>query len=118
MLGERIRHYRLLKGMKQNKLAEKLFISTSYISALETNEQLPALSIVLKLFDLLDCSPNDLFEYQDRKDENSNISDYKNPDGTISETVRLMEGMSPEAKYKVFSCAQDQAFISKVKSAK
>ena len=38
MLGERIRHYRLLKGMKQNELAEKLFISTSYISALETNK--------------------------------------------------------------------------------
>ncbi|MDO4987474.1 MAG: helix-turn-helix transcriptional regulator [Synergistes sp.] len=106
MLGDRIKHFRMLKGMKQSELAEKLFVSPNYISAIEKGRAQPSLPIVVKLFDLLDCSPNDLFEY------NSSTAVKGISDSTVSETVSMMLSMTPEAKFKVFSYAKDQAFIS------
>jgi len=111
MLGERIKHFRMVKGLKQSELAELLFISTSYISAIEKGRKSPSLPIVIKLFSLLDCSPNDLFEF------NSPTAFDAVSDSTVSETVKLLLDMPPEAKFKVFSYAQDQAYISKSKSA-
>jgi len=117
MLGERIRHYRLLKGLKQSELAEQLFISTSYVSALEIGKQLPSLPIVLKLFELLDCSPNDLFEYADRNDAKCNGFNYKSTDDTIAQTVEMLTELGPDEKYKVYNYTKDQLQLFRCKSA-
>jgi len=120
MLSDRIRHYRKAKKLTQSELSELLFVSPGYITEIEAGRRTPSLPLLVKLFELLDCSPNDLFEYREKNKENCNsceVCDCKNSDNTISETVRLMREMPPEAKFKVFSCAQDQAFIAKMKSA-
>jgi len=120
MLSDRIRHYRKAKKLTQSELSELLFVSPGYITEIEAGRRTPSLPLLMKLFDLLDCSPNDLFEYEGKEkaeSDNCDRCDYRNSDTTISETVKLMGQMSPEAKFKVFSCAQDQEFISRMKSA-
>lgn len=118
MLSDRIRHYRKAKKLTQSELSELLFVSPGYITEIEAGRRTPSLPLLKKIFELLDCSPNDLFEYEDKnKEKDTDSTDYNNADNTISETVKLMREMPPEAKFKVFSCAQDQAFISRVKSA-
>ena len=109
MLGERIKHYRMLKGWKQDELAEKLFVSAGYVSALKRGHKTPSLPCVLKLIELLGCSPNELLEYNGLGiSEGLNAA---NLDNTISSTVKLMLLLNPEGKYKVFNYAKDQSSI-------
>jgi len=117
MLGERIRHFRLLKGLKQSELAEQLFISTSYVSALEIGKQLPSLPIVLKLFELLDCTPNDLFEYESKNGNKCDGCNCSNNDSTIAQTVEMLTELGPEEKYKVYNYTKDQLELFRCKSA-
>lgn len=121
MLGDTIKRLRSDKNWTQDDLADRLYVSTGYISALETNRRVPSLPTVLKLIELLECEPNELFEYD--KNTNRKINpctqcDFKNMDNTIAETVEIMSTLKPEEKFKVFCYAQDQSIISKVKSDK
>lgn len=109
MLGERIKHFRAVKGWTQDELAERLFVSTSYVSALETGRKTPSLPCVLKIVELLGCSPNELLEYKGLGV--SEGLDAASMDNTISSTVKLMLLLNPEGKFKVFSYAKDQSSI-------
>ena len=119
MLGERIRHFRIVKGWRQDELAEKLFVSRSYVSALEKGHKTPSLPCVLKLIDLLDCSPNDLFEYDGNKNRQSETDDsvFRISDKTIASTLDLMKSLPPEENFKIYSYAKDLEQLYKLKSA-
>lgn len=107
MLGERIRHFRIVKGWRQDELAEKLFVSRSYVSALEKGHKTPSLPCVLKLIELLDCSPNALFEYEEDKDgqDKTASSVFQISDKTIASTMDLMRSLSAEDNFKLYTYA-------------
>jgi len=115
LLSDRIKLYRVAKRLTQDELAEKLYVSTGYISEIETGRRTPSLPLLVKLFELLDCSPNDLFEYEDKKDTCDGCS-YKNVDNTIAETVDMLTKLRPDEKHKVYNYVKDQLLISKVKT--
>ena len=120
MLGERIRHFRIVKGWRQDELAEKLFVSRSYVSALEKGHKTPSLPCALKLIDLLDCSPNDLFEYDGDKNGQNEADNgvFRISDKTIASTMDLMRSLSAEDNYKLYTYATILEQLSKSRSNK
>lgn len=55
-IGEKIRHYRLEKGMTQEKLAAELNLSFQAVSKWERNESLPDITIIDRLSQVLSVS--------------------------------------------------------------
>lgn len=55
-IGEKIRHYRLEKGMTQEKLAAELNLSFQAVSKWERNESLPDITIIGRLSQILSVS--------------------------------------------------------------
>lgn len=55
-IGEKIRHYRLKKGMTQERLATELNLSFQAVSKWERNESLPDVTIISKLSHVLSIS--------------------------------------------------------------
>ena len=71
--GDRVRELRKLRGLTQQKLAERLSVSLSYVSKVE-NERLnvgdyPSESFVLKLAEALDTDADELLLLTDRVPE-------------------------------------------------
>lgn len=51
-LGQNIQHYRKLKNLSQNELAEKLSISREHLAKLETAKRKISLGLLFKLCDV------------------------------------------------------------------
>lgn len=64
-IGEKIRHYRLEKGMTQETLASELNMSFQAVSKWERNESLPDITIVSRLCGILDISCDTLLAHHD-----------------------------------------------------
>lgn len=62
-LGKNIQHYRKLKNLSQNELAEKLSISREHLAKLETAKRKISLGLLFELCDVLGISEKDLFEF-------------------------------------------------------
>lgn len=63
-LGLNIAYYRKLRKMSQEKLAEKIDISRTHMSRIETADCAVSLDVVFALADVLDVEPWKLFEYK------------------------------------------------------
>ena len=61
-LGQNIQHYRKLKNLSQNELAEKLSISREHLAKLETAKRKISLGLLFKLCDVLGILEKDLLE--------------------------------------------------------
>ena len=59
-VGKNISKLRRLKGLTQDELAEKLFVTRQTVSGWENGRTQPALDILGELSDVLDCSPLDI----------------------------------------------------------
>jgi len=57
ILGQNIRRYRQTKGMTQERLAEIVDVSGSYIGYLERGEKNPSLNLLFKIADTLEIEP-------------------------------------------------------------
>ena len=55
--------YRLLRGLTQEELAEKLNISWRQVQRIETGKSLPSLHTLKKLVSILNISDKDLKEF-------------------------------------------------------
>ncbi len=62
-LSQNIQHYRKLKNLSQNELAEKLSISREHLAKLETAKRKISLGLLFKLCDVLGILEKDLFEF-------------------------------------------------------
>lgn len=60
--AERLKSARLNKGLTQKELAEKIGVTTTAITNYETGVRSPKESVMLKIFDALSVSPNELFK--------------------------------------------------------
>lgn len=60
-IGERIKYYRLQKGITQEKLATELYVSNQAVSKWERNVSLPDVSLIAKIAQILGVSCDALF---------------------------------------------------------
>ena len=61
MMGKTIKFLRIAKGLKQAELAERLKVSTNYISLIENDKREPSLSFLKELAKILDIPIGILF---------------------------------------------------------
>ncbi|MBQ5994937.1 MAG: helix-turn-helix transcriptional regulator [Clostridia bacterium] len=62
-LGLKIAYYRKLRGLSQNELAEKVNISRTHMSRIETSECAVSLDVIFDICDVLDVTPDKLFDF-------------------------------------------------------
>jgi transcriptional regulator with XRE-family HTH domain len=79
-VSRNVRYFRKLKGLTQEKLAEKVEVSTVYINYLERGSKVPSLVLLAKIADALEIDPT-LLLIQD--DDPTNL-EIKKLVGTVS----------------------------------
>ncbi len=63
LIGKNIKKYRIKKGLKQRELAEKLYLSDSFIAKLESvTHQTISIDTLLDIAEVLDCDIKDFFD--------------------------------------------------------
>ncbi len=72
IIGENLHYYRNHFHLTQAEVAEKLNVSISHIANIERKESSASLSLIEKILDLFQLSPNDLLL---EKEISSNLSD-------------------------------------------
>lgn len=70
-IGNRIRTYRKQKNFSQEKLAEKINISTTHMSHIETGTTKLSLPVLVKIAEVLDIS-TDIFLFGEQHSKNPN----------------------------------------------
>ena len=63
-LGLNIAYYRKQKGLSQNQLAEKIDISRTHMSRIETADCAVSLDVLFEISDALGIAPNKLFDFR------------------------------------------------------
>lgn len=63
-LGLNIAYYRKRQGLSQSKLAELVNISRTHMSRIETAECAVSLDVVFDICDVLNVSPEKLFDFR------------------------------------------------------
>ena len=110
-IGTRIKEKRIAMGMTQKQLADKLGVKNTAIANYETGVSSPKESILFKLFEVLQCDANYLFQDDIKIDESKafaqtnkyeNITallDQLNPKG-IDEAERHTKYLTTQEEYK------------------
>ena len=74
-IGKRIRKYRKLKNLSQEQLAEKINISTTHMSHIETGSTKLSLQVLVDLATILAANPDDLIFEKKGESTNKKIND-------------------------------------------
>ena len=64
MIGEKIRYFRKKRALSQEQLAEKVWISVTHMSHIETGQTKLSLPVLVDLATALNVTPNDLLADQ------------------------------------------------------
>ena len=92
-ISKNVKYFRKLKGLTQEKLAEKVEVSAVYINYLERGSKVPSLGLLAKIADALEIDPP-LLLIQD--DDPTNL-EIKRLIGTVSclekSTIRFINEM-------------------------
>ena len=64
IVAQNIRHYRELKGLSQEALADKAGVNQAHISAIERGAKVVSLKRMEKIAEALEVSPKDLLEHK------------------------------------------------------
>jgi transcriptional regulator with XRE-family HTH domain len=67
LVGIRIKHLRKTKGISQEKLSEKIGMSSKYLSSIERGKENPTFDTFIKLAKALNIEISELFNYTDDK---------------------------------------------------
>lgn len=59
-IGSRLKQYRKIKKLTQEKLAEMVDLDVRQIARLEANESIPSVTTILKFCDVFEITPNDI----------------------------------------------------------
>lgn len=68
-IGERIKNNRVRLGMSQKDIADKIGLSSSFISQIENNQISPSLNSFLQIAEVLGINPTDLLQKEKKRDE-------------------------------------------------
>lgn len=106
-IGERIKYYRMEKGITQERLANELYISSQAISKWERNASLPDVSLIAKIASILDVSCDALF-----------IDSLEDKNKDINELIKKAEGLSVSdtEEYKRSISSLEKALVRYPKS--
>ncbi len=63
LIGIRVKNLRLSKGLSQEKLAEKMGISSKYLSSIERGKENPTLDTFMKLAEALNIEISEIFSF-------------------------------------------------------
>jgi transcriptional regulator with XRE-family HTH domain len=63
LIGVRIKSLRRSKGMSQEELAEKMRISSKYLSSIERGKENPTLDTFIKLAEVLEIELSEIFNF-------------------------------------------------------
>ena len=69
LLGRKIKQYRVLRGLTQEQLAEKLNISQRTLSGIECGANFLSAQTLEKILDVLEITPEDMFYFNYLKSE-------------------------------------------------
>ena len=62
---ENLRRLRKAKGLTMKELGEMVEVSESMIGMIETGKRKPSFELLLKLGEVLDCSVDDLMDFEE-----------------------------------------------------
>ncbi len=74
-IGQRIRKYRKANGLSQEELGEKVGISTTHMSHIETGNTKLSLSVFVSIAQALEVSADDLLFDEDKASRNKEITE-------------------------------------------
>lgn len=77
-LGERLRDLRSKNEITQAELAEKIFVSESYIALIELNKRNPSTEILGKLCDYFGVSTDYLLTGESSEDDILHVKEWRN----------------------------------------
>lgn len=63
VVGERLKVFRKMAGLTQEKLAQKAGIDSKYVGDLETGRKAPSFEVLEELFRALDVEPSEFFAF-------------------------------------------------------
>lgn len=95
-IGKNIQKYRKLKGYTQEELAEKVSLSSGYLSAIERGVYQISLEHLVEIINCLNCTADDIFV------DEINCG-YKNKSSRLTD---LIEQLSPEKQKMVFDVVE------------
>lgn len=84
-IGTRIKKLRKERNLTQSQLAEKIFISESYMALIELNKRHPSTDVIIKLAEILDVSSDFILFGHSTDNESILFYEWKN----------LMHGKTP-----------------------
>ena len=64
-LGLNIAYFRKIKGLSQNSLSERVNISRTHMSRIETADCSVSLDIIFEICKVLEVTPKQLFDFRD-----------------------------------------------------
>ena len=63
LLGKRIQHLRIKRGLTQERLSEMVKVSMTHLSMIEAGKSTPSLKLVYKIADKLDVKLREIFDF-------------------------------------------------------
>lgn len=88
MLSEALRLIRVFHDMKQNELASRLGVSTSYLSEIEKGKKTPSVDIIQKYASEFQIPPSSILFFSEELQSNSENDEQSNRvKGRISEKI-------------------------------
>ncbi|WP_138262274.1 helix-turn-helix domain-containing protein [Enterocloster clostridioformis] len=90
--GKKLREKRKARGLTYQELADLCHINHGYVRQLEAGSKLPSMPLLFSLCDILETSPNYLFEYAE--------------DGDDKELLKRIYQLTPDQK-KAMLCMLD-----------
>ncbi|MCG1009262.1 helix-turn-helix transcriptional regulator [Salinicoccus sp. ID82-1] len=100
-IGNRIKHYRTLRGYSQKELAEKIGVSNVVLSRYESSHRTPDNDTQIKIADILEISLDDL---NGRKVKKQN----EEPDALMFRDKAGFDELSPEEQQEIMDLVNDQ----------
>lgn len=73
IVGHNIKHFRVTQGLTQERLAELLNISSSYIGYLERGKKNPSLDLLFKIATVLQIEPSILLRPLENDEKNQEL---------------------------------------------
>lgn len=62
--GNRLRQLRKVRGLSQEKLADRSQLDRSYVGGVERGERNPSLEIICRIADALGVTPSELMDFE------------------------------------------------------
>lgn len=115
-IGTRIKAGRVAAGLTQERLAEKVGISSTYLSAIECNVKDPKLATFIKIANAIGASADDLLadvlnvkQYEQYIEREERIR--KLPLKEQNKIYRILDVMIEEAEKELRACGKPQVFL-------